>query len=722
MTFSIFAAPMRPLKPSLVFTACFLWGCTALSAQGVQADSAVDSLMKVTLSARDTSRADAFIELCRLLRATGTERAIELGQKGRDLAASIGDSERESMARQTLANALIIAGSYGQALRELHLANELNRALGNRQREAACLSNLGIIHLNLGNLTKALEHHASALALREKLNDSAGIANSLNNLGVLYTELGNHAQALEYYTSSLNMKRKLGQEDRLAVNLNNIALCHRELGDTAKARELFLLSLDSYHRQGDLNGEAMVLGNLGNLSAQMGLIKESRSYHEQALALQKQLGNPEGVALEHLGLSGWHLRQGDARTALLHADSSLQLAGSIGSLKLMRDAHTQLSVAYEKTGATAKSLHHLKESQRLNGELSTEEASRQLAELEARMETARIEGELNLLKAENELNVQRIAFEKKVGRATLGLLIMALLLIGISAYAYRRKQQDNIMLEEKNTIIGKKNTAIVQSIQYAKRIQQAVLSSDAALASVFPDSLLLFRPKDIVSGDFFWVARQGSRCYAAVADCTGHGVPGAFVSIVGHTELTKALRELNEPEPEEILAYLDQRIREILRNEASNEVSDGMDIGLTVYDPSTRMLSFCGALRPMLICSPRESVMEGLQVMEGNVGHLHIVPANRRPVGKTDRDTPFKGVRAQLVPGDRVFLSSDGFADQFGGPNDKKFGNRPFRELILNTCDRPVPAQQAALAQTLHDWMGPRPQTDDICVLGFQVD
>ncbi len=712
---------MLPRIRPLLLIVCLLWACTVVKAQEGAADAAVDSLMRVTVSAHDTSKADALIELCRVLRTTDTERAMRLGQKGRDLAASINDRERESMARQTLANALIIAGNYGEALRELHLANELNRVLGNRQREAACLSNLGIIHLNLGNLTKALEHHASALALREELHDSAGIANSLNNLGVLYTELGNHAQALDYYSSSLEMKRKLGQENRLAVNLNNIALSHRELGDTAKARELFLLSLDSYHRQGDLDGEAMVLGNLGNLSTQMGLMEEARGYHERALALQRQLGNPEGVALEHLSLAAWHAKKGEERMALLHADSSLQLASSIGSLKLMRDAHMQLSAGHERTGATAKSLFHLKESQRLDGELSTEEASRQLNELEVRVETARIEGELDLLKAENELNVQRIAFEKKVGRATLGLLIMALLLIGLSAYAYRRKRQDNIMLEEKNTIIGQKNTAIVQSIQYAKRIQQAVLSSEAALAHVFPESMVIFRPKDIVSGDFFWVARQGHRCYAAVADCTGHGVPGAFVSIVGHTELTKALRELNEPSPEEILTYLDHRIREILRNEASNEVSDGMDICLTVYDASTRMLSFCGALRPVFVHSARATVMEGLQVMEGKAGFLHILPASRRPVGKTDRDTPFASISIPLVAGDRVFLSSDGFADQFGGPNDKKFGNRPFRELILSSCDRPIADQQAALAQTLQDWMGQRPQTDDICVLGFTV-
>ncbi len=712
---------MLPRIRPLLLIVSLLWACTAVRAQEGAADAAVDSLMRVTVSAHDTSKADALIELCRVLRTTDTERAMRLGQNGRDLAASINDRERESMARQTLANALIIAGNYGEALRELHLANELNRVLGNRQREAACLSNLGIIHLNLGNLTKALEHHASALALREELHDSAGIANSLNNLGVLYTELGNHAQALDYYSSSLEMKRKLGQENRLAVNLNNIALSHRELGDTAKARELFLLSLDSYHRQGDLDGEAMVLGNLGNLSTQMGLMEESRGYHERALALQRQLGNPEGVALEHLSLAAWHAKKGEERMALLHADSSLQLASSIGSLKLMRDAHMQLSAGHERTGAMAKSLFHLKESQRLDAEMSTEEAMRQMAELEVRIETARIERELDLLKAENELNIQRVAFEKKVARAMIGLLVMAVLLILISAYAYRRKRQDNLMLAEKNSIIEQKNTSIMQSIQYAKRIQRAVLSSEAALRNVFAESLLLFRPKDIVSGDFFWVAQQGGKCYAAVADCTGHGVPGAFVSIVGHTELSKALSELSDPSPKEILTYLDHRIREILRNEEDNQVNDGMDICLTVFDPATRTLSFSGALRPLLVCSASTSVYEKAQVTEGAHGFMHIIPASKRPVGKTDRETSFEEITLQLSAGDRVFLSSGGFADQFGGANDKKFGNRPFRELILSTSTLSIDVQQRQLETVLTDWIGTRPQTDDICVLGFTV-
>jgi tetratricopeptide (TPR) repeat protein/serine phosphatase RsbU (regulator of sigma subunit) len=698
----------------------FLLSCWS-SVHGQNPTSAVDSLMAVTTSGHDTLKVQAYTELCRLLRTTSTEQAIEFGVKARNLAATINDRNGEAIGRQTLANAYIISGNYGKALRELHLANDLNRRLGNRQREAACLSNLGIIHLNLGNLSKALEQHAASLALREELGDSAGIANSLNNLGVLYTELGKHQQALEHYEASLAIKKALGQEGRLAVNLNNIALSHREMGDTIKAKELFLQSLQSYQSQGDLPGEAMVLGNLGNLSSQIGLMDDARSYHERALGLHKQVGNPEGVALEHLSIAEWHAKKGDDRKAVAHADSSLRLATEVGSLKLMRDAHLRLSMSFERTGATAKSLFHLKESQRLNTDMSTEEASRQMAELEARIETARIERELDLLKSENELNVQRIAFEKKVGRATMGLLLMAVLLIGISAYAYRRKRQDNLILEEKNSIIEQKNTSIVHSIQYAKRIQRAVLSSEAALRNVFPESLLVFRPKDIVSGDFFWVAQQGGKCYAAVADCTGHGVPGAFVSIVGHTELSKALSELSDPSPKEMLTYLDQRIREILRNEEDNQVNDGMDICLTVFDPATRMLSFCGALRPAMICSSRASIYEKAQVVEGEQGFMHIIPASKRPVGKTDRDTAFEGVDLQLHAGDRVFLSSDGFADQFGGENDKKFGNRQFRELMLSGCTEPMLEQQRQLGTVLTDWIGPRPQTDDICVLGFTV-
>ncbi|MCF8256686.1 MAG: tetratricopeptide repeat protein [Flavobacteriales bacterium] len=685
------------------------------------AQTALDSLVVATSEGHDTSRVQAYAELCRQLRNTDTERAIAYGEQGCALAASIQDANGEAVGRQTLANAFIIAGNYGQALRELHLANDLNRRLGNRQREAACLSNLGIIHLNLGNLSKALEHHTSALALREELQDSAGIANSFNNLGVLYTELGNHAQALVYYSSSLDMKRKLGQDTRLAVNLNNIAVCHREMGETAKAKELFLQSLDSYHAQGDLHGEAMVLGNLGNLSSQTGLWDDARDYHNRALRLQKQVGDPEGAALEHLSLSEWHGKKGGHQLASAHADTALQLATEIGSIKLMRDANLRLSESHEQVGNIVKGLFHLKAYHRLNEELSTEEASRQMAELETRLETARIESELDVLKAENELNLQRIVFEKRVGRATLGLLIMALLLIGISAYAYRRKKQDNLILEEKNTIIGQKNLSIVQSIQYAQRIQRAVITSEAALQLVLPGSLLLFRPKDIVSGDFFWVAKQGGRCYAAVADCTGHGVPGAFVSIVGHTELSKALRELNDPSPMQILTYLDQRIRETLRNEEDNQVSDGMDICLTVLDPATRQLSFCGALRPLMVFSTRALVHERAQVVEGADGFLHIIPASRRPVGKTDRDTPFEGITLQLIASDRVFLYSDGFADQFGGAQDRKFGNRPFRELLLATSVLPTNEQQQQLEKTLDDWMAATSQTDDICVLGFTV-
>jgi serine phosphatase RsbU (regulator of sigma subunit) len=681
----------------------------------------LDSLLRITAIGHDTSKVEAYSELCRLLRTTDTERSIRYGEQGISLALKVQYTEGEAMCRQSLGNAFIISSAYAKAMKELLLANELNKKLGNRKREADCLSNIAIIHLNMGNLGKAVENHAKALSIRELLKDSIGISNSLNNLGVLYTELNNPEQALANYTASLEMKERLGLESKLGVNLNNIAICYRDMKDSIRAKQFFLKSLENYRTHGDIEGEAMVLGNLGSLYLMQGLMEEAKAHHLLALQRHNQLGNIEGMCHEHLNLSQWYAKQNNIAPALAHADTALIQADTIGSLKLKRDAHLRLAEGYELKGETAKSLSYFKQYLKLNEQLQLEATSQQMAELQTRLETARIEGELDVVKAENQLNIERVQFEKKVGYAMMALLVLSLLLVALAAYAYKRKKEDNRILAEKNTIIEQKNTAILQSIHYAKRIQKAVLSTETRVQDVFPDSLILFHPKDIVSGDFFYVASRDGWDYAAVADCTGHGVPGAFVSILGHTELAGALLETPNHRPDQILVHLNERIRVVLRNEESNEVNDGMDIALCALHRATGTLEFCGALRPLAIVSTNNVLYPKATVTDGNGLFLHMIPGSRRPVGKSDRDTHFERITLQLQPGDRVFLFSDGFTDQFGGTNDKKFGNRAFRELLLSSSTLPMLEQQQTLESTLEDWMKGTHQTDDICVLGFSV-
>lgn len=694
-------------------------GMLAFNAFGQSAR--LDSLAAAASTGADSSRVSALTELCLTLRSTDPDRAVEYGLEGCELAQAAGLKGHEAMCRQTLANALIVRGSLSEATRQLRMAIELNKELGNSQREAACLSNLAIIHLNLGDLNKALVHHTEALRLRELLNDTVGIANSLNNLGVLHTELGSHAQALEYYSASLALKRQLGLSGRIAVSLNNIAISHRELGDTLRSLDLFEQSLSAYRDASDLSGEAMVLGNLGILKGQLDRGSDALDHFTEALRIERQLGNSEGLAIAYLNLSEWHLRKGSANQALNYADSALVHANELRALKMRRDAHLRMSDAFENMGDKARAFDNLKIFRMLNDSLHIEEAAKQVAELQARMETERIGQELNLLKAENELTLQRMVFEKRVSRITMALLVVALMLIALAVYAYRRSQRDNRLLAEKNTIIGQKNTDILNSINYAKRIQKAVLSSEAVLQQLFPSSALVFRPKDIVSGDFFWAAERNGKRFIAVADCTGHGVPGAFVSILGHTELTKALREMEQPRPHLLLQRLDERISDILRNEESSEVSDGMDIALCAFEPSTGQLDFCGAGRPLMVVCNREHLSEIAKVTAGEGLFLHLFTGSRRPVGKTHRDMPFDLLSLHLEPGDRVFISSDGFADQFGGPKDKKLGNRAFHELLLSTSVLPMAEQQKDLDDNLIRWMGATPQTDDICVVGFHA-
>ena len=251
-------------------------------------------------------------------------------------------------------------------------------------------------------------------------------------------------------------------------------------------------------------------------------------------------------------------------------------------------------------------------------------------------------------------------------------------------------------------------TNVTDSIRYAKRLQDSILPPEKRMRELLPESFVFYRPKDIVSGDFYWVERIDDRVAFAAVDCTGHGVPGAFMSLIGHNGLNQAVKEQGRSKPSEVLKVLNKLAFEALhKGREEFLVRDGMDMALCNYDPTGMVLEYAGANSPLY-------VVRGGEVM-------HFAP-DKRPIGSFDLEGKgFTDHRIKLEAGDMVYIFSDGYADQFGGPKGKKFLYRRFRELLMEISRFPIERQQSMLDEAFRGWRGAHEQVDDILVMGMRA-
>ncbi len=262
-------------------------------------------------------------------------------------------------------------------------------------------------------------------------------------------------------------------------------------------------------------------------------------------------------------------------------------------------------------------------------------------------------------------------------------------------------------LELQNQIISRKNKDLLDSIKYAKRIQEAILPSEAFMKSILPESFVYYVPKDIVSGDFYWMEKQGEDIFLAVVDCTGHGVPGAFMSILGYTLLNDSIR-LGSPEL--MLNAMNTGLHKALHNKDEDKyIKDGMEISLLKINSSSRLLEFAGANTRLYIIRDNSFIE-----IEGDKEALCAFYGNE--------EKHYNNYHFQLKPGDMLYAFSDGYVDQFGGKNNKKFMSKRFKDLLLQIYTCSMGEQRNIIETTIMNWRGDHEQVDDILVVGLKID
>lgn len=606
----------------------------------------------------------------------------------------------------------------GKAMNYAQEALALSKKLKFESGTARTHLNLGNLNFVLGDYPKSLDHYLAAEKYYSAKNDQKGIANSLLAIGNIYLAQKNYDKALEYQNRSLKIREAIGDKGGISGNYTNIGNIYFEQKEFKKALYYHEQSIKIKEELGDKKGLSSSFGNIGNIYYELGQYELALKYQQQAAGIRFALGNQSGLAGSYINIGKIYDKLGKTDKAIDSYKKGLEAAQSIDYKDAMKSAYATLAESYEKKGDITKAYEAFKNYSYLKDTLLDEATSKQMTEISTRFETEKKEQEIALLTKDKEINALAMAKKEETLKKqrivvyfTIGGLIVILLLSYTLYNRYQIKKKANVKLEDAYSQIEEKNKDITDSIKYAKRIQEAIFPAYETLKEHFPDSFVLYRPKAIVSGDFFWLQEEKDSCLLAVADCTGHGVPGALMSIVCYNLINQAVSERRLKQPSHILSYLDQGVRNTFRRPGEHHLRDGMDIAFCRLDKEKGELEFSGANNPAWIVRST-----------GNSREVVELKGNKQPIGLfKDVSENFVSKALNVSKGDTVYLFTDGYADQFGGPEGKKFKYKRLKELLLSISHLSMTEQLKVIEQRLEEWKAGYEQVDDILLLGIRI-
>jgi serine phosphatase RsbU (regulator of sigma subunit) len=569
-----------------------------------------------------------------------------------------GNWQELGMTYYSLANAYNIMGKTDLAQKNFIEGAKMSRAHNVLRSEAYCTNGLATIHFKLRDFTEAERTHLQALKIAVELDEP-------KLKGWIYTGLGNTRLSLKQYDS---------------------------------ARVYFVLALNAYTDGDYLQGIAGAHNNIGVAYSFMDSPDSAIYHYRIAAAIKHEYGELVGESTALSNISQLYTIQKKSDSAIFYARASLDIALTIGSMPPRQMAFGYLADAY----ATAEQYDSAYKYEVLFREYSDSVFGNmlheQLGEMQAKYDSDQQQQQIALLEKNNEIGQLWNYFFAAAG----GLVLVVALFVFAG---YRTKKKANVLLEFQNNQITEQKKEITDSIQYAKRIQQALLASESLIKKQVKDHFVLYQPKDIVSGDFYWATQKNNSFWIAVCDSTGHGVPGAFMSLLNTTFLSEAINEKEIAQPGEVFNHARKKLIESLSqsDDGGSASNDGMDGTLIRISKNT--LRYCGANGT------------AIHVRNGEVTELQT---DKMPVGRSPREErPFSSYEMEVQQGDVVYVFTDGYADQFGGEKGKKFKHKTLVQLLALNSSRPAKEQRYVLAEAHEKWKGNLEQIDDVLIVGL---
>lgn len=572
----------------------------------------------------------------------------------------------------------------------------------------------GILNDEQGLYAEAIQQYLLAIKEYEKIPDSMGVAKCEANIGMIYRNMKKQNEAIPYFRKSAGVFNQYNFYYGIQLCYTNIGICHMDLGALDSAEIYFQSALDIMHKTGDV--DPSVYGNMGLLYSLTDRKQEAKEYLEKCIALiEADSPDNQNLKVWYQNLGVVYLDFGQVDQAIEMLEKAKNMSGTNTFTREMTYLLKSLSRAYEAKGDFKEALAYYKQLVVVNDSIYTTDNLAQINDVKARYESEKQELLIESLNKEKEIeSAKRSQEEAKVKYMTIGAFLLGIILLAFvfgfisKVKANKKISEQNVQIESQRMSLQAKNEEILSSIEYAKRIQTAILPPDKIVKEYLNESFIFYRPKDIVAGDFYWMERQNDKLLFAVADCTGHGVPGALVSVVCHNALNRSVREFGLHKPGEILDKTRELVTEQFSKSEEN-VRDGMDIALVSLrfeENGTTTLEYAGANNPLWIV--RKNKLEELK-------------PTKQPIGKYENMSAFETHTTVIDQGDSIYLFSDGYSDQFGGASGKKFKSGALRKLLVEMSHKTMAEQRKSIENVFDSWKGELEQIDDICIIGVKL-
>jgi len=585
-------------------------------------------------------------------------------------------------------------GKYSDALQNCLDALKIFEDLDDRKSQAAVQNTISNVYWGEQNYTEALKNADSALAIRQTLfteskkngdTTKAGellkqISNSYSNIGGIFDETGKYDSALQYQLKSLAIKQQLHDTAGIATSYNNLGNVYEHLKNYPEALRNYTACLEMGIKLNEKEIITISHLNIGIDEIKIHKTDDAEKHFMEALQLASKMGSKFYIDGSYQGLTQVDSVKGDFKAAFINYKLFIAYRDSLNN-----EANTKKTVQAQ-----------------MNYEFDKKQAAQQA-------EQAQKDAVTEATKKKQQVIILLVS---------LGLLLVIIFSVMLfSRFKVTQKQKQiiekqKLEVEHQKAIVDEKNKDITDSIHYASRIQHALLTSTDFISKRLKEYFILFKPRDIVSGDFYWAneveTNEGRRFLICAGDCTGHGVPGAFMSLLNISLLNEVNLEKKINEPAKILDTVREHIIKALNPEGDDKGSkDGMDCALCSFSFTNYMLDFACANNPLWLIRNNEC-------MEFN--------ADKMPVGiQNEKNIPFTLKSVSLQKGDMIYIFTDGYADQFGGPKGKKFKYKQLQEKLLAISNQPMDKQKQELERAFDDWKGNLEQVDDVLIIGIRI-
>ena len=573
--------------------------------------------------------------------------------------------------------------------------------------------NMSLVYFQQGNYLKSADYNFKALPYFERMKDTFNTISSLQAIGFTYMNLDDVPSSIKFYTKAISLAR--GSKDKYQLAGIYIDLAAAQGTINKPDSELYYLDLalklsskqkDDFHFTIALNNKADHYIRQKNFAQALILSKDAEKLNlksERKLVLCEVYNN----------MSNTYYQLNELDSALKYARKGYAIGVEVEQAKMVRLCAKTLSFIYEGKKNSDSSLKYYKMYSAFNDTLKKESQLRGIAQKEFMFEKQNQES----LRAQEQLLADaRLEKQKQINLIVIVASVLLAVFLMIGVINYRQKQKANAIVLSQKKLLEEKNKEVADSINYASRIQKSIMLDEQSAKEILPNSFVLYMPKDIVSGDFYWISTitnttnkdlSKNLIITAVVDCTGHGVPGAFMSLIGSTLLNQTLTNSTINSCSQALDFLNEELpKNIKSSSSSGTIKDGMEVSMCLFDFEKKNLNFAGANNNVYLIRD---------------GKMHFYSGDKKPIGQGYETKKFTDTFIALQKNDIIYMFTDGYPDQFGGEKGKKFKYKQLEEILLEHSSKPLEAQKEILRQKFLAWKGELEQVDDVCIMGIKI-